>query len=92
MATFADLEFKPHPHGLGVQARHNFENGYGVSVVRGEFSYGGPEGLYELAVRHPSVGLVYDTPVTDDVLGHLTEDDVTRHMAEVAALPERVSA
>jgi hypothetical protein len=27
-----------------------YENGYGVSVVCNEYSYGGREGLYELAI------------------------------------------
>jgi hypothetical protein len=33
--------------------------------------------------------LVYDTPVTNDVEGHLTPDDVTRLMKQVEALPPR---
>lgn len=32
------------------QAVHLFENGYGVSVVRGPYTYGGRHGLYEMAV------------------------------------------
>jgi len=32
------------------QAVHLFENGYGVSVVRGPYTYGGRHGLYEIAV------------------------------------------
>lgn len=32
--TFDDLKFKPHHSGKGLIARLNFENGYGVSVVR----------------------------------------------------------
>lgn len=73
---FADLEFKPHPnHRSGVQALVEFPNGYGASIIQTEFSYGGDAGLYELAV-FKSNRIVYDTPVTNGVLGHLTESEV----------------
>lgn len=86
--TFADLIFKPRSGGGGIAARLNFPNGYTASVVRGDFTYGGPAGLYEMAVLLGD-SIVYDTPVTDDVLGHLTEGDVTEHLNEVARLPPR---
>ena len=46
------LEFKPVDNGVvtGIQAKHDFENGYGVSVIQNTISYGASEGLYELAV------------------------------------------
>lgn len=61
------------------QEFHNkiiFPNGYGASVVRGPYTYGGPEGLYELAVLDQDGELTYDTHITDDVVGHLTEEGV----------------
>ena len=65
MKTFKDLEFKPHTlHTDGVVSRTFFENGYGASVVRHEYSYGGKSGLYELAVLDSSGDLTYDTPIT----------------------------
>lgn len=90
MATFADLDFKPHPGGFGVQAKKFFANGYGASVIQSRYSYGGDEGKYELGVYEgddASHCLTYETPVTDDVLGYLTEDDVTKALAEIEALP-----
>lgn len=68
--------------------RITFPNGYTASVVSHKDSYGGGEGLFEIAVM---VGgeIVYDTPVTDDVLGWLTPDDVTRVLKEIEALPPR---
>lgn len=88
MKNFKDLEFKIHPNGamIGVQARLDFDNGYGVSVVRGPYTFGGEEGLYELAVMRGGRGPVYDTPVTDDVEGHLTEEDVTNLMIQIQQL------
>ena len=84
---FADLEFKKlgRPHN-GVQAKIKFDNGYGASVVCHEFSYGGKAGLYELAVLDKDEEITYNTPVTNDVIGHLTPEKVTETMAFIQAL------
>ena len=55
---------------------YNFENGYGASVVQHSGSYGGNQGLYEIAVLDSKGDLCYDTPITDDVIGYATEDKV----------------
>jgi len=87
MKTFKDLEFiELDPHMNGVAARIMFENGYGVSVVRHSFSYGGNSGLYELAVLDADGEITYDTDVTDNVIGHLTPEGVTEKMAFVQVL------
>ena len=71
--SFSSLLFKDHrSHIGGVHALIFFPNGYGASVIRTEFSYGGPEGLYELAVIEGSEDdfrITHNTPVTDDVIG-----------------------
>lgn len=88
MFQFEDLQFERHPvamHPWDVRAEHHFANGYGISVIKAHFSYGGDAGLYELAVLKDG-GLTYSTPITDDVLGYLTEEDVTRIGKEVEAL------
>jgi hypothetical protein len=70
------------------QWRFDFPNGYGASVVCGPYTYGGPEGLWELAVvNHSGNNLLYDTPITDDVVGYLTEDEVSDLLGKIAALP-----
>ena len=86
MKTFKDLPFEPHPNMNGVQARIQFENGYGASVVKGEYTYGGNEGLYELAVLDSEGDLTYETPITNDVLGYLSEDDVTDVLKQIQSL------
>jgi hypothetical protein len=86
MKTFKDLKFKEHPINDGVVSRIVFENGYGASVVRHEYSYGGDKGLYELAVLDSSGELTYDTPVTNDVIGYLRPEDVTDVMAKIQKL------
>jgi hypothetical protein len=90
--TFSNLEFETDE--LGEQAFHIFDNHYGVSVVRGPYTYGGRKGLYELAVVYMAPEdkeskIVYDTPVTNDIMGYLTPDNVTDIMAQVEALPPR---
>lgn len=100
ITTFEELVFQPklsHPmgamfgfYGVGTQARVEFDNGYGASVISGQGAYGGDEGLYELAVLK-SGSLCYDTPITSDVVGHLTPEDVTRLLGEIATLPAAVT-
>jgi hypothetical protein len=80
MKAFKDLEFKPHPTGLGgVQAIIDFDNGRGASVVCAPFSYGGKNGLYELAIFH-------NDDIDGDVKGWLTEDEVTKYLIEAQEL------
>jgi hypothetical protein len=87
MKKFNDLKFKPHPHVDGVISRIQFDNGYGASVVKHDFSYGGKDGLYELAVIDTKGDLTYSTPVTSDVEGYLSEDDVTKLLEQIQQLP-----
>jgi hypothetical protein len=91
--TFEDLEFEIDEF-TGESSHHIFDNHYGVSVIRGPYTYGGRQGLYELAVIYMAPNaeysdLVYDTPVTNDVEGYLTPEDVTRLMKRVSKLPSR---
>ena len=70
----------------GTQWKFQFANGYGASVI--DNGYGREQGLYELAVLRQDGALDYDTPVTDDVLGYLTEQGVADALDKIAALPE----
>ena len=85
MKTFNDLDFQPMEIGLGIIARINFDNGYGASIIKSPHSYGGNQDLYELAVIKDN-DICYDTPITDDVLGYLTEDDVTKYLNQIQNL------
>lgn len=87
MKTFNDLEFVPHAAGMGgVMSRISFDNGYGASVVKTPYTYGGRDGLYELAVLDSNGDLTYDTPVTNDVEGYLSEEDVTELLQKIESL------
>lgn len=74
---------KPSMGGAGI--RVHFDNGYGVSIVNHQFSYGGDQGLYELAVLKGEE-LCYDTPITDDVIGWLTAEAAIAIASKVQAL------
>ena len=71
----------------GVQKLYSFPNGYGASVIRHRGSYGSSMGLWELAVLHNGV-LCYETHITSDVLGHLTNEHVEQVLAEIEALTD----
>jgi hypothetical protein len=86
MKQFKDLQFKKHPQLNGIVSRITFDNGYGASVVKHEFSYGGKDDLYELAVLNKDGELTYETPITNDVIGYLREIDVTDVMEKIQQL------
>lgn len=75
-----------------VQERVTFPNGRGVSIIRNSYSSGHANGLFEVAVLDASGEMDYSTPVTDDVLGYLTVDDVLQVMLQVAELPAELES
>ena len=87
MKTFKDIVFKTNPMGadFGIVSRTQFDNGYEVSVVKSEYTYGGKDGLYELAIFKDD-DICYDTPITNDVLGYLTDKDVTEVLIKIQQL------
>lgn len=64
----------------GVQYQFRFKNNYGASVVKHPYSYGSMEDLWEVAViKYDDYGgwdLCYDTDITCDVIGHLSDEEV----------------
>ena len=97
MKTFNDLQFEEHPNSLygGAMfsdARHAllfFDNGYGISVISGRAFYTSPLGPYEVAVLSGNAegwDLTYDTPITNDVIGHCTEKKVSSIMKKIQKL------
>jgi len=84
--VFEELNFQIHPMGIGKQCIVQFSNGYGASIVQGEHTYGGSKGLYELAVFGKDGQITYDTPITDDVLGYLSEQEVEKILTDIKNL------
>ena len=89
--TFNELTFEQDEDDMQESAWHIYDNNYGVSVVRGPYTFGGDKGLYELAIIYMAPEdkesrICYDTPITNDVMGHLTPEDVTKIMKQVSEL------
>lgn len=57
------------------QWKFKFDNGYGASVITGGIAYCNEVQPYELAVLEHDE-LCYNTPITDNVIGYLTSDEV----------------
>lgn len=85
--TFKDIGFEGMDSFYnGVRSNTMFDNGYGISVVRHRYSYGGPSGLYEIVVLDKDGRITYRTPITQDVIGYLTSDDVSDIMVKIQEL------
>lgn len=85
-----DLVLKQGLNG-GIQYRFRFDNNYGASVVKSCMSYGYNDDLWELAVlkynaNNEDWNLVYDTEITDDVLGFLRDEDVRNLLGKIKEL------
>ncbi len=74
------------PDQNGYQLVYEFDNGYGASVVKHDFSYGGKNGQYEVAVLDNEGALCYDTPITSDVIGYLTMSEVDKILVNISHL------
>lgn len=86
--------YKRRIHG-GAQLLYRFPNNYGASVVRSAGSYGFHQHLWELAVldyngpSHWDWTITYETPVTDDVLGYLTPNEVEEMLQQISKLERK---
>ena len=66
-----------------------FDNGYTASIIcLGIYSNGGEEGLFEIGILHNDE-LVYDTPLTNDVIGHLNFFEVVEVLNKIKNLPPK---
>ncbi len=75
----------------GVGWRFKFSNGYSVSVVRHDYSYGRQSSLWELALLDHD-GEFFGEEIPDDqIYGWLTEQDVALKLDETCRLPNRVA-
>lgn len=92
MKEFKDLEFTRTDYG-GIEAFLVFDNNYGISVIMGPYSKGGMAGKYEIAILKMPPGetfsvIAYDTPLANDVVGHLTKEEVADYIAKIQELPK----
>jgi hypothetical protein len=71
----------------GIQRIYKFENGYGASAVCSPWSYGGPQGLWEVAVLGGDGEITYSTPLTGDVIGFLDDAGLADTLNVIRMLP-----
>lgn len=76
---------------ITARARVHFENGYQLSVISGYGAYTSNDAQYEIAIFDPSGNWspqLFDdyNEGDDDVLGHQTEQGVTRYMNKIGSL------
>jgi hypothetical protein len=67
------------------QKIYKFDNGYGASVVSHLASYGGKDGLFEVAVLKNGE-ICYTTNITNDVIGWCDFDKVAEILERVKNL------
>lgn len=63
----------------GIQKLYRFDNGFGASVIKHKFSYGGKQGFWELGIiswEGDSYELTILVEDTGDVKGWLDESEV----------------
>lgn len=69
-----------------------FENNYGASVIKRYGSYGYKEDKFELAVLYFTENgtsiLTYNTPITDNVIGYLDNNEVLELLEQIKNLKE----
>lgn len=84
--SISDIEWKPHSAGIGGErAVIKFDNGYQASIVRGGRFYT-DNGTHEIAVLDKNGAITYDTPITDNVLGYLSDEQVEQAFKDISEL------
>ena len=70
-----------------------FDNGYCADFTMSNMSYGGHDGLFEMAIMsyidHKIGDILYDTPITDDVVGHLSIEECKEYCQKIKELSPR---
>ena len=80
-----------------IQKVYKFDNGYGASVIKGPNTYGGAEGLWEVAVidnfspnfpdnlaeDESPWEICYTSGLTDDVFGRLNDPEVDAVLRQI---------
>lgn len=87
---FSDDKFSEYIVMVGMRPVYRFTNGYGASLVQRPGSYGYDQGLFELAVLKfddsGNYNLDYDTPITNDVILWLDNDQIDKILGAISRL------
>ena len=82
------LPTSPQDDRVGIIKKIQFDNGYGASVAWHTGSYGGDEGLYELALTDDAGDIITSpndpTSNWQDVKGYLTLSEVEAYLTEIS--------
>lgn len=75
---------------LMARARVKLKNGYELSVIRGQYSYGGEQGLFEIApfnLKGEMDGSLFDEDDQgDDVCGYCDVEKVNHYLKKLGTL------
>lgn len=88
--TFRSLKFEPHHMAEHLKkdfkmCTHNFDNGFGISILLGDLFYSNGVNTYEVAILRDGQ-LTYTSGITSDVLGHQTRKEITNIMRDIQEL------
>ena len=72
---------------ITAQTIITFPNGYGVSFISPEYSFGLEAAI--LTYEGDDWTITYDTPITDDVVRFLDDEDILPLLEDVSKLPNR---
>ena len=69
-----------------IQKIYSFPNGYGASVIKGKYTYGGPKGLWEIAPWTNDTNEFIGQSLfgwDDDVRGHLNDPEIDAVLRQI---------
>lgn len=69
----------------GIKYRIYYANRYGVSLIKTDYSHGGDQELWEMAVLKDDK-LCFDTHIASRTIGFLTEEDIISLCKKVCML------
>jgi hypothetical protein len=75
-----------HKYWGGFQYEFQFDNGFGASVIKHNESYGNIDDLFELGVLDENGELTYETDITNNVIGWLTNEEVIEYFKAIQSL------
>ena len=89
--SISEIHFDEHAHCPGgTRGVVNFPNGYGASIITGEWFYTDAEHPYEVAVMHNgSIDYSHGIEENTDVFGYCTELRVLHLLKLISELPAR---
>ena len=82
------LPASAHDTRIGTITKYKFQNGYGASVACHTESYGGDEGLFEMALTNDEGDIITSpndpSSSWQDVKGYLTLSEVEAYLTEIS--------